>query len=334
MSIGVRSRGRLPSPVSAGVLRRLRRRVATASRAPDRAARRRRARRRVVQSTVVFFVGSAPAPAARSGLGRLERVGRVEVVRPQRELRRRAELRRERVLDRGGLVAEARVDRACPCAFGAPNTMTPSSMPIGCASWTPARTGAFSIAERRGPRLDHVVERERDLGAVGAPGAAAAPVPAPAGRDRFGRRVGLRRRVAPGEQRAAAVRARGAVGRGRCRGRCRARARRRPASVRAARPDRAASPRACALRGARGARPRPRARGADRRWPGRGCRRSPARASRSRARARRCPSRLASSASRSASSAGPSYGTRPAAFACRNASRNVRSRSSATRRGS
>ena len=93
--------------------------------------------------------------------------GLAAVERPQRSCDRsregsagarlRSEQRFECGFDREGFTAEACVDRLEALAGGAPNTITPSSTPMGCASSITARNGAFSV-RTRGPRLDDVVE--------------------------------------------------------------------------------------------------------------------------------------------------------------------------------
>ena len=211
-----------------------------------------------------------------------------------------AEPRRERVLDRGGFLAEALVDRI-EALLGTPNTIAPRSSPIGCASWIVGPHRRLQRVERNRPRLDHVVESgtrgparsrpaPRSAPRSRAPARARAPAVRRCSAPAAARRARREHRAAP-----ASARAGRAPEPAHCARRPRAgAAHRRPTLLRAVRPDRAASPHACALRGARCARPRLRARAAGRRWPGRGCRRSPGPASRCRAPARRCPCRCAS----------------------------------------
>ena len=66
------------------------------------------------------------------------------------ELRLGAEARRERSLDRGRFAAEPRLDRVERACAARRTRSHPVSMPIGCASWIVARTGGFSASSAPG----------------------------------------------------------------------------------------------------------------------------------------------------------------------------------------
>ena len=202
---------------------------------------------------------------------------------------------------------------------GTPNTTTPCSTPIGCACCTAARSGAFSPSSTFG----HASITSSGSNDSGAEVDDAASVVA-----RLAGRSAVRARARSAF--AARRRARGAASalvpsvtrptpaRTRPEPRPRCRGARRGAGTGGAAPPAAELAfesfdafeqrldAACAPRGARCARPRPRARGAGRRRSARGCRRSPDRGSRSRAPRAALPIACASAASLVASSAGPS----------------------------
>ena len=172
---------------------------------------------------VLFLVGGVASAAC----------GGRAAPRPDRDATRRArrsragaarsaaatELRRRtRALIAVGLAAEARVDRLEARRRGTPNTITPSSTPIGCASCDRRAQRRLQRLEHGRPRLDHVVERSRSGIApasgrrrVGAPAGSRRRPAARSRRRRVG--VGLRRAARRGEHRPTARR-RG-VGRGR-----------------------------------------------------------------------------------------------------------------------
>ena len=148
------------APISrAGALRRPARRVRRRAATRDRAAAR-RARRSAPRGRSLSSGGGSVAGGSRSGAA-LTPPHAVEPGAARRRPRSRARAQAEasagapRCGSSAALIAAASLrNRALiavePLARGAPNTITPSSMPIGCASWIVARSGAFSDSSAAG----------------------------------------------------------------------------------------------------------------------------------------------------------------------------------------